>query len=79
MASNDLKLEKLQKQGWVAGAGQSRVFLAPWSQSRSRLKKKNEEPESLGKKVMRQSISRLLSPVRRCIRKLYSRYSKTLK
>ena len=35
-------------QGWEAGAGQSRVFLAPWS--RSRLKKKKQEPESLWKK-----------------------------
>ena len=36
-------------QGWGAGAGRSRVFSAPWSRSRSRLKK-NEEPEPLGKK-----------------------------
>ena len=36
------------QQGWVAGfgagAGRSRVFLAPWRRSRSSLKK-NEEPE----------------------------------
>ena len=36
------------EQGWGAGAGRSRVFLAPWS--RSRLKKK-QEPEPFGKKV----------------------------
>ena len=28
-------------QGWGAGAGRSRVFLAPWSRKRSRLKKKS--------------------------------------
>ena len=32
-----------------AGAGRSQVFLAPWSRSRSRLKK-NQEPEPLWKK-----------------------------
>ena len=42
-------------QGWGAGAGRSRVFLAPWS--RSRLKKKQEH-EPLGKKVRSRSRSR---------------------
>ena len=58
-----LKIHNLSLcQGWGAGAGRSRVFLAPWSRSRlkktrsrsrSRLKK-NQEPEPL-------KISRLLS------------------
>ena len=64
-------------QGWEAGAGRSRVFLAPWNRSRSRLKKNEEpepEPEPLGKKSQEPEpepepepvkISRLLSPARR--------------
>ena len=35
-------------QGWGAGVGRSRLFLAPWS--RSRLRKK-QEPEPLEKKT----------------------------
>ena len=52
-------------QGWGAGAGRSRVFLAPWSRSRL---KKNEEPEPLEKKSQEPEpvkISRLLSPAGR--------------
>ena len=37
---------KRKNQGWESGAGWSRVFLSPWSRSRSRLKKK-QEPEPL--------------------------------
>ena len=44
-------IEYNKRQGFGTGAGQSRVFLAPWSWSWSRLKKIQEtEPEPLEKK-----------------------------
>ena len=30
-----------KNQGWGAGAGRSRVFLAPWSRNRNRFEKKS--------------------------------------
>ena len=41
-------------QGWVAGASRSRVFLAPWSRSWSRLKKTRSRSR-LEKKVRSRS------------------------
>ena len=47
----DTNYENDQVWGVEAGAGRSRVFLAPWSRNRSHLNKKQEpEPEPLGKK-----------------------------
>ena len=46
-------LPKIKKypilQGWVAGAGPSRMFLAPWEPET--VEKKNKEPEPLPKKT----------------------------
>ena len=66
-------------QGWVAGASRSRVFLAPWSRSWSRLKK-NQEPEPLGKKSQEPEPLKSLPAPQPCekiksIRKLYFSYS----
>ena len=47
-----------QKSG--AGAGQSRVFLAPWSRSRlKKIARAGAEPGPLGKKIRSRSRSRL--------------------
>ena len=45
------------RKGWGAGAGRSRVFLAPWS----RLRKK-QEPEPLQKKTRSQSRQNFAAP-----------------
>ena len=64
-------------QGWGAGAGRSRVFLAPWSRSRLRKKtgagaaqKKSQEPEPLKNQPALQPCEKIKS-----IRKLYFSYS----
>ena len=45
-----MPIDDTKTQGWGAGAaGQSRVFLAPWS--RNSLRKKTWEPEPLQKKA----------------------------
>ena len=60
-----------QRQGWGAGAGRSRVFLAPWSRSRL---KKNRSRSRLEKKSGAGAAKNLPAP-QPCIRKLHFSYS----